>query len=709
MDRLTFVPEPRPLAMPVQDVFAPPRPTARWQRRPSLRVAAARTLVFAITLAGCIYGGREMHAAASAGEMTILAWLLVAVFVATFGWISFSAANAITGLVLPFRPRPPARSAAIAPGGTGRTALVMPVYNEDARTTYAALAAMARDLPAELDGKVEIFILSDTTNPEIWVAEEGALACLRATAGDVPVWYRRRSNNRHRKAGNVGDFVRRWGGRYDHMVVLDADSLMTGTSIARLIEAIESDPSCGIVQTTPVLTGARTPFALAQQFANTIAGPTVAAGVASWQGEDGNYWGHNAIIRMNAFAEAAGLPQLSGTPPFGGTILSHDFVEAALIRRAGYSVVMRPDITGSYEGAPADLFGVIARDRRWAQGNLQHGRLLLAPALALASRVHFAIGILAYLMSPVWLLLILVGVMLSIQATLVDPAYFPDGFALFPTWPVFDTGRLVVLFVVALSVLLIPKFVALVSALCDLRLRRQCGGPLRLVASAGAELLVSTLVAPIMMMAQTAIVMSILLGRAVGWTPQTREGSAVPWRVALRFHASHIAAGIGLTMVAVLHSPTLAAWMSPTLIALILAAPISKYAGSPQLGRWLLDRGLMLTPQESAPPPLLCEAERLVEHFPAAPGNALIALVRDPDLLRSHCAALDIPPRGRGAVDAETALATVKLAEATSLEEYAKWLDTTERMRVLCDPALLGRLGALRSGEDAVPPKTASA
>ena len=679
--------------MPVQDVFSTPEKLLPTGGTP-LRVALARTILLVATLAASVFAGREMYAAASAGGMTLLEWILVVVFVGTFAWIAFSAATAVVGVLLPFRPKT-ARGDGTATAG--KTALIMPIYNEDPRSTFAALAAMARDLPGHMRGDFEIFVLSDTTDPEIWIAEECAVRPLRELSNGVAVWYRRRNNNRHRKAGNVGEFVRRWGGRYDHMVVLDADSLMTGSSIVKLREAMIADPNSGIIQTTPVLTGAETPFALAQQFANTVAGPTVAEGVAAWQGEDGNYWGHNAIIRMQAFAAAAGLPQLSGPPPFGGTILSHDFVEAALVRRAGYTVTLRPDIRGSYEGAPSDLFGVIKRGRRWAQGNMQHGRLIGAAGLALASRVHFAIGILSYVMSPIWLLLILIGVTLSIQATIVDPAYFPDGFALFPTWPVFDTGRLVLLFVVALCVLLTPKVIALVSGLLDRRVRRHAGGPLRLTASWLAELVISTLIAPIMMMAQTAIVFSILLGRAVGWAPQTRAGSSVPWAAAFRFHAYHIMAGLGLALVAVLHSPMLAAWMSPTLIALILAAPISKYAGSPTLGRKLLAMGLLVTPQEAAPPVLLREARRLAHHFPEAPSNALITLADDPELLRTHAASLDTEPRGRGAIDAETALAMVKLSEANSVEEYACWLAPPERMRVLSDPGLLDRLGALRA------------
>ena len=687
--------------MPEQEIFAP-RPRFSATHVVPTRVATARTLVAIITVGATIFAGREMYRAASASGLTGLEWMLVVVFAATFAWIGFAAANAIVGLLFPFRP--PRRTSFSETGAdAGMTALIMPVYNEDPRSTFAALAAMAQDLPRDIRDRVEIFILSDTTDPEIWIAEEKGIALLRELADPVPVWYRRRMSNRHRKAGNVGDFVQRWGARYDHMLVLDADSLMTGATIAALRQAMIDDPNTGIIQTTPVLIGAETPFALAQQFANTIAGPTVARGVAAWQGEDGNYWGHNAIIRVAAFAQAAGLPQLSGAPPFGGTILSHDFVEAALMRRAGYSVTLRTDLTGSYEGAPSDLFGVIKRDRRWAQGNLQHARLVGAPGLALANRVHFSVGILAYLMSPLWLLLILVGVTLSIQATLVDPAYFPERFSLFPTWPVFDTGRLVMLFIVSLCVLLLPKFVALLSALLDVRTRRQCGGGFRLVLSALTELLVSTLVAPIMMMAQTSIVLSILFGRAVGWSPQVRAGVSVPWGLAFRFHAQHIAAGLVLTVIALLHSPTLAAWMSPTLVALILAAPISKYAGDPDLGRRLLRHKLMTTPQETDPPLLLIEARALERRFQAASGNAVLTLFADPALLWAHRASLEPPRRKPGAIDAATALATVKLSEADTLEQYAGWLDPSERVRVLSDPALIDGAAALGTAQAPAP------
>ena len=695
MDKLNFTPELAPLAMPEQNLDWYPgetqsgRPTG-W---PTIRTMAARTLLASATLIGTIYGVSEMYAVVSVGGVAALEWLLVAVFAIAFAWIAFSAGNAVAGALFGPRRHRPSTSA----DDDVLTAIVMPIYNEDPRDVFSALAAMIDEIPAHLRTRFEVFIISDTTHAETWVAEERALAVLRRMAGATRVWYRRRRKNTHRKAGNVGDLVRRWGGRYEHMIMLDADSLMTGSCLAKLRAAMIEDPNAGIIQTAPVLIGGTTPFARAQQFANTVTGPTVADGVAAWQGDDGNYWGHNAIIRMRAFAQSAGLPNLAGRPPFGGTILSHDFIEAALIRRAGWSVTMRPDITGSYEGAPTDLFGVIKRDRRWAQGNLQHARILGSAGLKFASRVHIMIGIMAYLMSPVWLFLMLVGMALSIQATIIRPEYFPDGFALFPTWPAFDAKRMITLFCISIAVLLLPKVIGFIQALCDRTMRKGCGGVIGLTVGSLTELVISTLIAPIMMIAQTGIVTSILFGRAVGWMPQARRGASVAWTAAAKFHMIHMLSGVAMAAIALLHSPTLAAWMSPTLLALIFAVPISKASGSHWLGRRLRKLYVMLTPQEAFPPDTLRAARRLAHYFPAGlPSNALITLAGDNELCDAHITSLEPGERGRGSFDADTALATAKLGEAKSLDELASWLAPAERMCVLSDPGLLDRALALR-------------
>ncbi|WP_420391386.1 glucans biosynthesis glucosyltransferase MdoH [Acuticoccus sp.] len=696
MDKLTFTPTAAPLAMPTQNLGeAPPRRGTL--HRPMARTLAARLLLIAITLGGTVFAALEMHAVAQVGGMATLEWALVAVFSVAFAWIAFAAANAIVGLLAP-SPRP---AAAPSLGGP-LTALVMPIYNENVSEVYSALAAMVADLPREVADRFEVFLLSDSTDAETWIAEERALAILRRRAGPTRVWYRRRRTNAGRKAGNVADFVTRWGGRYAHMIVLDADSLMTGDCLCALRSAMEAEPSAGIIQTAPVLLTGATPFARAQAFASAMTGPVISRGLAAWSGDDGNYWGHNAIIRMEAFAGAAGLPTLRGRPPLGGPILSHDFVEAALVRRAGWTVTLRHDIEGSYEGAPGDLIGVIRRDRRWAQGNLQHLRVLTAAGLLPASRLHLAIGILAYLMSPLWLLLILTGLALAVQATFIRPEYFPEAFALFPTWPAFDAPRMTALLAISLAVLLVPKAMGLAHAIADPAVRQRCGGTARLAASSGVELLVSTLVAPIMMLAQTQIVAAILSGRAVGWMPQVRRGSKLAWRDALAFHAPHSVTGLAMAVVAVLHSPVLSAWMAPTLLSLLAAAPISRAAGSRALARRLRRGRLMTTPQEVAPPVVLLAARRLSHEFPhAKPADALMALAADPVLRVAHASSLEPATRGRGAFEPARALAVAKLGEATSLDEYASWLAPDERLAVVSEPALLDRALSLGRASEA--------
>ncbi|XWN32804.1 MAG: glucans biosynthesis glucosyltransferase MdoH [Devosia sp.] len=696
MDRLRPTPPHQPLAMPPQRVAwrnGPPLAPLR-SGRDGFRVALARTLLVALTVCATVFAVSEMLAAVAVGGVTALEWALVSVFAVAFAWIAFSAANAVVGMIV--RQRAPAQPAQ-APEGTGPTALVMPVYNEDPAHTFSALAAMGEDIDPSRRGDFEVFILSDTTDPEIWIAEERAVQRLRETL-PMPVWYRRRRYNVDRKAGNVADFVRRWGDRYAHMVVLDADSLMSGPCLAALRDHMAADAGAGIIQTAPVLIGAETPFARAQQHANGFVGPVVAGGLAAWQGASGNYWGHNAIIRLDAFAEAAGLPHLDGAPPFGGSILSHDFVEAALIRRAGWSVKMLPDLKGSYEGAPTDIFGVVVRDRRWAQGNLQHARLMGVRGLATVSRIHLAIGILAYVMSPMWLALILVGVALSVQATFIRPEYFAEGFALFPTWPAFDSERMIALFALSLVVLLVPKGIGLVRALALKKVRRSAGGAPRVLAGAFAELVASTLVAPIMMLTQSAIVASILLGRAVGWTPQARSAGGVDPAAAVRFCLPHMALGAGLGAIAFVHSPTLAAWMSPTLVALVLSVPIVMAAGSSRLGQTRMVRWLLGAPQSRILPQVAARQAALLQRFTApSEGDALLALAQDRSLLTHHLSALESPSRPRGAVDAPTAIAAAKLEEAGNLGELTHWLSREERAALLAERRLL--LAALELGE----------
>src|SRR6202034_4214873 len=373
---------------------------------------------------------------------------------------------------------------------------------EDPTRTTAALQAMAEGLQRiDAHRGFEIVMLSDSTEADAWIRETLKAAKLRAALHSImPVWYRRRWRNVARKSGNVEDFVTRWGGRYDHMIVLDADSLIDAATLTRLAQMMYADPGLGILQTAPQLIGARTLFGRLQQFAACVYGPVITRGLAAWSGDSGNYWGHNAIIRMAAFAQSCGLPKLAGRKPFRGFILSHDFVEAALMRRGGWKVRMATDYGGSWEESPPSLIDVAIRDRRWAQGNLQHMKIIGAAGLSFTSRLHLGVGIMSYLSSPLWLVMLGIGFALAVQSHLIRPEYFNHDFQLFPSWPRFDVELMMTLLWFSMIVLLIPKTLGLIHALLSSRIRRGGGGVIGVAASCLLEVLLSALYAPVLML-----------------------------------------------------------------------------------------------------------------------------------------------------------------------------------------------------------------
>ena len=347
-----------------------------------------------------------------------------------------------------------------------RTALLFPVYQEDTARIAATIECIARELVAlGAEKRFDMFVLSDSRLGDIKARELRAVRFLRRRLRDAcPIYYRCRAQNVGKKAGNIADWVQRFGGAYESFIILDADSIMSGGLLVHLQSLMAAQPKAGLIQTVPRLVGAETLFARLQQFAVAFYGPVVAAGFAAWYQHSGNYWGHNAIVRTRAFADAAGLPNLPGRPPLGGHVLSHDFVEAAYLRRAGWQVSMRPDLLGSYEGCPPTLIDVAVRDRRWAQGNVQHLRIVGTRGLPWLSRVHLGMGAYAYFSSALWALSLLVGVILSLQSAYTLPVYFPDAKTLFPVWPVIDPTKAFYLFLVTLAVLLLPKVFGITMA-----------------------------------------------------------------------------------------------------------------------------------------------------------------------------------------------------------------------------------------------------
>ena len=687
------VPDETAAHMPAQDLERWQTSSRVWHDKDRADARRRRALVFAATLALTAAAGYEMYQVLNVSHMTVLQVALLVVFTINFVWIALPCVNGligflalwggrgVSGLTLPSLP--------LDSSLMTRTALLMPIYNEAPQRVFARLQTIYESLAAlgVLD-HFAIFILSDTTDPELWLEEEaGFWELRRRTKGERRIFYRHRPKNIRRKAGNIADFCQRWGSQYDHMVVLDADSLMAGQVLVQLVAAMENAPDAGLIQTLPLVVNRHTLFARAHQFAARFYGPVMATGLAYWHRGDSNYWGHNAIIRTKAFIDSAGLPDLPGQPPFGGPILSHDFVEAALLRRAGWKVYLVPECTGSYEESPPSLLDFAARDRRWCQGNLQHSRVVPAAGLHWLSRLHLVMGIMSYLASPIWLLFIVLGILLALQAHFLRPAYFPKGFALFPTWPVFDPERALRLFVCTMVVLVAPKIFGYILLLKDRQARRCCGGTLHTTMSVLMEIVLSSLIAPVMMLMQSAAVLGIVTGCDTGWKAQRRDDGSIPFRELVSRHRTHTLCGVILAGVAYSVSPVLLAWMSPVVLGLVLAIPVSALTGWQAPGKAVRRFGLLATPEEIAPPAVLQRANALACEWASTRPQLTEVLARlagDAQLRALHAVMLPTTPeRRKGEYDVDLLLGLAKLDEADSLEEAAALLSDREKLAIL--------------------------
>lgn len=559
-----------------------------------------------------------------------------------------------------------------------KTAVLMPIYNEEPAQVMARLLAIGEDLQqAGAGGRFDIFVLSDTTNPKIWVKEEkiwleakrilesGSFGAESrsdteaagrsggtADGAGLHIYYRRRAQNTARKSGNIEDFCNRWGAEYDFMLVLDADSLMTAETIVKMARLMEANPHAGIIQASPQMVNSTSMFARMQQFAGKVAGPVVGAGLAYWQAGNSNYWGHNAIIRTRAFIDCCGLPKLKGKGPFGGFILSHDFVEAALIARGGWSAWLLPELKGSYEECPPSMIDFAARDRRWCQGNLQHIKVLISRGLHPVSRVHFLTGIMSYLSSPLWLLFLLAGLSMVLFREFIPPQYFGQTYSLFPNWPVFDKYGTIGLFVLSMAMLLVPKFLGLAAYLKGNAWKNgRTDGVCGYVRSAwnagkslGLEIVVSTLMAPVMMLFQSKFVFDILRGKSVGWNAQNRGDEGTSWQTAWQIHKWHTVLGAVTALVVWKYAHVLFWWLLPITLGLVLVVPLSVISSRVSAGRWLRERGWFVFPEEICEPKVLARAKYWAGILaPFEAGNGGLAMLQNDRTLRMlHCRMLPV-------------------------------------------------------------------
>ncbi len=537
--------------------------------------------------------------------------LMIVLFVLTFAWIALFFWSSVFGFFeLWKRRKVPGIDWAEDERRLGsKIAVLMPVYNESSAEVYANLLAMAESLSQTGQGKnFDIFVLSDTTDPKVWVEEEKMwLEAKRKMPAEIDLYYRRRAKNTARKSGNIEDFCNKWGAEYDFMIVLDADSLLNGSTMVKMAQLMEVNPRTGIIQAPPMCLDGHSLFARIQQFAGKVYGPIVSAGLAYWQVGDSNYWGHNAIIRVRAFIECCGLPVLKGKAPFGGHILSHDFVEAALIRRGGWAAWLLPELKGSYEGCPPTMIDFATRDRRWCQGNLQHIKVLISKGLHPVSRIHFTIGIMSYLSSPIWLSFLLVGMAIALGRNFFPPVYFEEARTLFPVWPIFDKIGTISLFVISMFMLIFPKFLGLAVYLRN-NDGAHSGGRFAALKSVLLEIVMSVLTAPIMMMFQSKFVFDILSGSDAGWSAQNRGDRGTSLREAWVRHKWHAGLGIAATVVIWFYAHALFWWMLPITLGLMFSVPLSMFLSRVRVGQFFRRHGYFIIPEENEPPLILRRA-----------------------------------------------------------------------------------------------------
>ncbi|MCK9588829.1 MAG: glucans biosynthesis glucosyltransferase MdoH [Terrimicrobiaceae bacterium] len=569
-------------------------------------VISLRQALFLATGGGLtICGILLMVSILEGGGFTPAEWVLLALFIPLFGQIAFGFTIAFWGfLVLALGGERyeimrtlPETGEAEPPGST---AVILPVFNENPSRTFRGLENMVLSIGQMPGGKAfDFFVLSDSNEPDCWIREETKWfqLCSRLNAFGR-IFYRKRRVSLHGKSGNVADFCRRWGKRYKYLLILDADSVMNGETMLRLARVMDANPGVGIVQTAPQIVRGRSVFQRLVQFATRSVGPLFAAGSNFWHLGSGNYWGHNAIIRLQPFMEKCVLPELPGRSAADRHILSHDTVEASLMKQAGYQVWFAYLEGGSYEEGPPNLTESLKRDRRWCQGNLQHFWFLFAPGTAFANRIHIFFGLMAYLTAP--LLAAFIGLSAwdhywkakfeHLSALSTDPAWTGSGQAS------------VSLLRLTLVLLFVPKILGSIHLLPR---AREFGGILRSIISSLLEAVLSILLAPVLLYFYTRFVILILLGIKVGWKTQNREDSSIPFPDALRTYWGPTFAGAFLTGATLVWMPSLTLWLSPFLAGLVLSIPLAMWTSSEKAGRGLKAAGLLVIPEEMSPPAIL--------------------------------------------------------------------------------------------------------
>jgi membrane glycosyltransferase len=671
-------------------------PLGHWQTVGNFR----RVVLLGLILAQTYIATSFMVAILPYHGQQLLEIAMLVLFAILFAWISGGFWTAIAGFALQLLGGDRYAISRTATGSeplesAARAAVVMPIRNESVARVFAGLRATYESVARSGElSHFDFFLLSDTSDPDTRVAEIEAWRALHETgSASRRVFYRWRQHRIKRKSGNIADFCRRWGRNYRYMVVMDADSVMSGECLTRLLRLMEANPGAGIIQTLPRAAGRDTMYARVQQFAARLYGPLFTAGLHFWQLGESHYWGHNAIIRVAPFMRHCALRRLPGGGSLSGEILSHDFVEAALMRRAGWAVWIAYDLAGSYEEMPPNLIDELKRDRRWCQGNLMNFRLFLLKGLHVAHRAVFMSGVMAYVSGLLWFLFLILSTALLAVHTLSAPKYFVRPYQLFPLWPEWHPGWAITLFAVTAALLSLPKILSVIVA--AVRGSSNFGGTGCLIFGLLGEVLLSAMLAPIRMLFHTQFVLLAFVGWKLQWKSPQREDAPTTWREAIVRHGPHTLLGGAWIAGVYWLNPAFVWWLLPVAGALLVSIPVSVYTSRASLGRSLRSRGLFVIPEELHPPQEIQTVMEIAAAAPAPPG--FVDAVVDPEINELLCAT-----GTSRALQSQT-----RRAERTQLVRRAlvggpHVLREVERMRIIGDPETLVQLHlAVRSSPDA--------
>jgi len=534
-----------------------------------------------------------------AGGWSALDVALFACFAIGTPWTVLGFWNAAIGLwLLHIHKDPASEVAPFAAAGdqptpvTTKTAIFMTVRNEDPARAILRMKTIKASVDATGQGDAfSYFILSDTNLADVAEAEETAVAAWQAKDLDGDrIVYRRRTDNAGFKAGNVREFCERWGSNFELMVPLDADSVMSGETIVKIVRMMQAHPKLGLIQTLVVGMPSSSAFARIFQFGMRHGMRSYTMGQAWWTGDCGPFWGHNAVVRIKPFVEECELPILPGKPPLGGHVLSHDQVEATLMRRAGYEVRVLPFEGGSWEENPPTMLDFAKRDVRWCQGNMQYVKLLDLPGLKPMSRFQLVWAISMFIGVPAWTAIIALAALKPLDGE--DLSRFPAASAL---------G----LYGAFMLMYLAPKL----AGFLDIALTRggltQYGGGPRFFIGATTEIAFSLLLAPAVTWRTSVFVLGLAFGRKVVWNGQSRDAHALSWADATRGLWQQTAFGVALFALGLWLAPSLALWSLPLTLGYVVAIPFAVMTADPALGARLADLGLCAIPEEIDTPDIV--------------------------------------------------------------------------------------------------------